>query len=192
MDDNIMVRIDKLYFKELLNTNMSNIILAFEDGLVILTSEFITNRGNNVLLRLCGLKEGFGHVNSNEHGHLTFPLDYGITRQDFLKCIHFLRTGILNDEAHIGAMSNVFNILGGFDEWDAFLKHKEDLHAKKNKQEAIKKEQRLHNPLTPEDNVLDLFVFEAHQTCWSHSGEWQTTAALDHSNTVFWWRKKKD
>ena len=171
---------------------MSNIILAFEDGLVILKPEFVTESGNNVLLRLCGLKEGFKHVNSNEHGHLTFPLDYGITRQDFLKCIHFLRTGILNDETHIDAMSDVFNILGGFDVWDAFIKHKETLHAKKNKKEAIKKEQRLHNPLTPEDNVLDLFVFEAHETYWAHSPEWQVTAPVDHSNTMFWWRKKKD
>ena len=169
-----------------------SLTLAFKSQppLVVATA-FALKRFPSVLKRLCGLGEGFAEPNRDSNGHLTFPVQFDISRDVFLKCIAFLRTGILNSEDHIVAMTDVFNTFAGCDEWDAFLQHRESGRVAESKAEATEREQRLQNPLSPADNHLGLFVFEAHQAIWQHSDELQVTSMCEGTTHTFWWRKRE-
>lgn len=168
-----------------------SLTIAFADQPpIILTTKFALKSFSSVLKRLCGLEEGFSEPNRDSDGHLTFPIQFGIPRNIFLKCIAFLRTGIIDSEDHIVAMSDVFNILGGCDEWDAFLQNRESQRLAKIRAEVEEREQRKQNPLTPDDNDLGLFIFEVHAEVWQHTDEWQVTGIHPTLNHVYWWRKR--
>ena len=168
-----------------------SITLAFKNQLpIVVTTKFALNRFNSVLKRFCGLEEGFSEPDRDSNGHLTFPIRFDISRDIFLRCIAFLRTGVLDSEDHIIAMSDVFNVFGGFEEWDAFLQHRESQRVAKIKAEVREREQREQNPLTPEDNILGLFVFEPHPYGFTHSGEWEATTIQNGAAHMYWWRKR--
>lgn len=51
-------------------------------------------------------------------------------------------------------------------------------------------EQKKRNPMTPQENMLGLFEFQAHPSVWSAPEGWETTMPVHDTPHIFWWRKR--
>ena len=167
--------------------NLQRLIIVYvlcSDGGIVAIDTSSLQYCPPVLARFLGITGGFKPPRVNKVGHLVFAADFQIPRINFLECITYLRSGYVRD---VMELMETFNILGGCDVLDEFYQ-KQVVDDDERVEEA--KKIRKENPLTPEENTLGLFQFEAHPTTWVHGSEWQVTAPLTDDTRVLWWRKR--
>jgi len=140
-----------------------------------------------VLGRFMGLGDGFAPPEVDELGRFTFVAKFGIIRDRFLDCLAFVRCGRVND---IHQLMDTFNVLGGCDALDKcyqnILKDSREEKARLREEQ----EQRKRNPMTPPENMLGLFEFQAHPTVWTVTEGWEATMSVAETPHIFWWRKR--
>lgn len=140
-----------------------------------------------VLGRFLGLGDGFAPPETDDLGRLTFAAKFGIIRDRFLDCLAFVRCGRVHD---IHQLMDTFNVLGGCDALDKC--YQSVLNDSQEEQARLKEEyeQRKRNPMTPQENMLGLFEFQAHPSVWTVPEGWETTMPVNETPHIFWWRKR--
>lgn len=161
------------------------VTLIFDDGkLASVNWHDIKNVCPPVLTRLLGRATGFRDPSVDDNGYLTFPISYGIGRRAFVDCITFLRCGMVTDFERV---SGIFNALGGcpeLDEWFCLdLQHQRHLEQER----LLARDEKRANPLTPEDDVDDLFHFKL-GPCTGVTNDWKPTT---HALATEWWYRKR-
>lgn len=161
-------------------------ILCSDGGCVSLDTKSLRNCPP-VLARFLGMVDGFAAPNVDEFDRLTFVDNYQIPRARFVECITFLQSG------HVRCLSELmetFNTLGGCAALDEFYENKLLEAAQKLSVNQSMRLLRLDNPLSPSENKLGLFRFEAHGHSWPHDDTWEVVGVLPQPAGLFWWRQK--
>ena len=157
-------------------------ILACEDG-DIYADEDIFLESTPVLARLTGHGE-FGEPRTDEMGRLTFPIEFGISRDQMVECISFLRCGHVKNW---DSLIRTFNILGGCEKLDeAYAKHTADLKARREHADELALMAHM-NPMCPSENGLGKFIFDARIPANLNDG-WLACKKIE-GTSYFWCRK---
>lgn len=131
---------------------------------------------------------------AREQGRLTFAKHLDISRSSFQACITFLKTGYVGS---IEVLVRTMDILGGSEKLDAYVAKKQAEKEAREAYEYFAKVDKLMsertNPMTPEADTNQLYIWRAAQTGWSqgmNSEDWsmtvQTGIAID-----YWWRMRR-
>lgn len=157
-------------------------ILACKDGNLYVDQEIFLD-STPVLARLTGHGE-FGEPVTDDMGRLTFPIQFGISRDHMIECISFIRCGYVKNW---NTLIHTFNILGGCEKLDiAYEKHK----ANKKRMRELQEERTMMaemNPMCPEENVLGKYVFDARIPANLDDG-WFACKQIE-GTSYFWCRK---
>ena len=164
--------------------------------LIDLNSKWLSNdRARMFKKYFLGIDSGFKSPNVNKNNELTLLEDNQITKSEFLLFITFMRCGpamfesIESSEEIMESLLMTTNQLGGCDELDNYINEIacKKISDKKKDKERIKLMK--HNPLCPEDNYHDEYIFKLTGLLNVPDGdEWQVTKPYTH---LVWIRKKK-
>ena len=167
---------------------MSNIVLVCcsDDLAVPVDIDSIKDTCPPVLARFLGIGGGFTDPPKDEQGRLTFAKTFGISQYQFALIMAFVISGHVQE---LDTLVRNFTILGGSDALYALAEKQQKKKEEKEQRLFLEAERARANPLCPEENVLGLFKFEAHQSNWPHSGEWECCSRVKDSNIDYWWRK---
>ena len=116
-------------------------------------------------------------------------LQINISRSNFQACIAFLKTGYVGS---IEVLIRTMDILGGSEKLDAYVAKKQIEREAREDYEMEKLMSNRTNPMTPEADIDNLYIWRAAQTAWSEglrSLDWSVTV---HSGIGldYWWRKR--
>ena len=164
-------------------------VLCYDELAVVVNLDDIRDVCPPVLARFFGMASGFAEPHKDEYGQLTFAKTYGITQKTFADAIAFLRTGRARFDDDI---LHAFTVLGGCDAFDEKVRAKNVLREQEAKYNRVMRDNKLHNPMTPEHDVRHQYTFEPHTGDWEHTKEWECCQQVPHSSSLFWWRKRKD
>jgi len=164
-------------------------VLCYDELPVVVNLDDIRDTCPPVLARFLGMVDGFAAPPKDEYGQLTFAKTYGITQKTFVDAMAFLRTGHARFDDDI---LRAFTVLGGCDAFDEKVRAKDALREQEAKYNRVMRDNKLHNPMTPEHDVRHMYRFEAHASDWPHTEEWECCQQVTHNNCVYWWRKRKD
>ena len=164
-------------------------VLCVDNLPVVVNLDDIRDACPPVLARFFGMVDGFAEPPKDEHGQLTFPKTYGIIQKTFADMIAFLRTGHVrfHDDT-----SHAFNVLGGCDAFDEKVRDKDALLKQEQEYHRAMRTRKLTNPMTKEDDVHDVYVFEPHPNDWEHTAEWECCKPVTTNHVLYWWRKRKE
>ena len=137
-----------------------------------------TFRNEPVLSRMLGEDEDFAEPERDELGRLLFLNKFGISREDFLECVVFLRSGHIQN---INTLFNTFTIFGGCEKLEAAYERIQAL-------QKMEKTKKLDNPVHPSEDYLHLYQFELHTHDWKHGKGWEVCGNFD--GILVWWRKR--
>ena len=179
------------------NMSRPEVILCANDKTTVIDIASIQNTCPPILSRFLGISNDsiasncFKETARDEQGRLTFAKHLDISRSSFQACITFIKTGYVSS---IEVLVRTMDILGGSERLDAYVAKKQ---AEKEAIEAHNFEKLLSkrtNPMTPEADTNQLYIWRAAQTGWSqgvNSEEWSMTV---HTDTAidYWWRRRRE
>ena len=179
------------------NMSRPEVILCANDRTAVIDIASIQNTCPPILSRFLGISNDsiasncFKEAARDEQGRLTFAKHLDISRSCFQACITFIKTGYVGS---IEVLVRTMDILGGSERLDVYVAKKQ---AEKEAIEAHELEKLLSertNPMTPEADMDQLYVWRAAQTGWSqgvNSEDWcmtvHTGIAID-----YWWRCRRE
>uniref|UniRef100_A0A6C0JHJ8 Uncharacterized protein n=1 Tax=viral metagenome TaxID=1070528 RepID=A0A6C0JHJ8_9ZZZZ len=178
------------------NMSRPEVILCANDNIAVIDMACIQTICPPILARFLGLSEDsisatcFKKAARDEQGRLTFAKHLDISRSSFQACITFIKTGYVGS---IEVLVRTMDILGGSEKLDAYVaKNQAEQEARKDYElEKLLSERK--NPMTPEADIDDLYIWRAAQTGWSQglsSEDWSITV---HTGICidYWWRKRR-
>ena len=168
---------------------MSNIVLVLcsDDLAVPVDLDSIPDTCPPVLARFLGTGlSQFSDPSKDEQGRLTFAKTFGISQYQFALIMAFVLSGHVQN---LDLLVRHFTILGGSDALYALAENEQKKKLENEQRLFLEAERARTNPLCPEENVLGLFKFEAHQSGWLHSGEWECCSRVKNIGLDYWWRK---
>ena len=140
-----------------------------------------------VLARFLGIGlSPFSDPQKDKQGRLTFAKTFGITQYQFANIVAFVLSGHVQS---LDVLVRSFTILGGSDALYALAEKEQKKKEEKEQRLFLEAERARTNPLCPEENVLGLFEFAAHQSSWLHDGEWECCSRVQGAALDYWWRK---
>jgi hypothetical protein len=175
---------------------MSEVVLCADDKLAVIDLARIRCVCPPILRRFLGLCDDdsmncFKKAARDENGYLTFAKQLDISCSHLQKCLVFLNTGYVDD---INVLSYTMDVLGGSEKLDAYMAKKQ---AERDALEALRVRKLLSartNPMKPETDWDNLYIWRAHQTSWHEgldSDDWSMTERTGMS-LDYWWRKRRD
>ena len=167
---------------------MTNIVLVLcsDDLAIPVDLDSIQDKCPPVLARFLGIGGGFAEPPKDEQGRLTFAKTFGISQYQFALIMAFVISGHVQE---LDTLVRNFTILGGSDALYALAEKAQEKKEEEERRLLLEAERARTNPLCPEENVLGLFKFEAHQGSWVHDGEWECCSTVKRSAVDYWWRK---
>jgi len=171
-------------------------ILCSNDKVVVLDTISISNCCPPILKRFLGLSGDtvgcFEEAARDEYGRLTFAKYLDITRTEFQACIAFIKTGYIGScVGSINTLIFAMDRMGGSEQLDAYIAKKQAEQEALEEYEMVKRMSEQTNPMTPEADIDQLFIWRAAQSVWAvrNPEDWSMTVhtgiALD-----YWWRKR--
>lgn len=165
-------------------------VICADDLEVFIEPETFNHACPPVLKRFLGLGEGFEAPRKDQMGRLTFLKSLGILRKDFVACISFLRCEHVED---INNLVYTLNILGGSEKLDVYCANLEKQKEEQEKKAVLLQTEIEKNPMTPEQDTKQLFIWRARFLTNELHDDWSVTTRIDNSNyNTFWYRKKKN
>ena len=162
-------------------------VLCVDNLPVVVDLDDIRDACPPVLARFFGMVDGlYAEPPKDELGRLTFAKTFGITQTVFADMIAFLRTG---KACHCDTW-HAFNVLGGCDAFDQYMLAQMRAQDALRERECDMRERKQRNPMKKEEDVYDMYKFEAHLGDWVHTEEWECCKPISGS-ARFWWRKRK-
>lgn len=167
---------------------MTNIVLVLcsDDLAIPVDLDSIQDKCPPVLARFLGMGGGFSEPPKDEQGRLTFAKTFGISQYQFALIMAFVISGHVQE---LDTLVRHFTILGGSDALYALAEKAQKKKEEEEQRLFLESERARTNPLCPEENVLGLFKFEAHQSSWQHDGEWECCSRIKNTSLDYWWRK---
>ena len=129
-----------------------------------------------------------GKPHRDEFGRLTFAKTFGITRNHFVACLAFLRSGHVT---YLDPLVETFTILGGCAELDAYVIQKQAAEDARQSLREAEEIQRRANPKCPEDDLDQHYIFRPHYVTWDPPGPGWTAIGPTENQSVFWWRCRR-
>jgi hypothetical protein len=179
------------------NMSRPEVVLCGHDGIAVIDLNAIQDICPPILGRFLGLSNdsmaafAFKAAARDEQGRLTFAKHLDISRSSFQACITFIKTGYVGS---IEALVRTMDILGGSERLDAYVAKKQAESEAREVHEFEKLLSERTNPMTPEADVDQLYIWRAAQTGWSqgvNSEDWSMTVhtgiAID-----YWWRLPRE
>lgn len=167
---------------------MTNIVLVLcsDDLAIPVDLDSIQDKCPPVLARFLGIGGGFAEPTKDEQGRLTFAKTFGITQYQFALIMAFVISGHVQN---LETLVRNFTIMGGSDALYAVVEKAQKRKEEEEQRQSVEAGRKRTNPLCPEDNVLGLFKFEAHQSGWRQNGEWECCSRVKDTSIDYWWRK---
>ena len=164
-------------------------VICADDLEVFIEPETFNHVCPPVLKRFLGLGEGFEAPRKDQTGRLTFLKSLGILRKDFVACISFLRCEHVED---INNLVYTLNILGGSEKLDVYCANLEKQKEEQEKKAVLLQTEIEQNPMTPEQDTSNLFIWRAILLPMEYIDDWSVTIRIENStHNAFWYRKKR-
>ena len=172
------------------------VILCAHDEIAVIDLHTIQDTCPPILSRFLGISDDsmapfiFKEA-TREQGRLTFAKRLNICRSSFQACITFLKTGYVGS---IEVLVRTMDILGGSERLDAYVAKKQAESEAREAHELDKLMSERTNPMTPEADIDDLYIWRAAQTGWSqgvNSEDWSMTVHTGLS-IDYWWRMRRE
>ena len=175
------------------NMSRPEVVLCANDRTAVIDLESIQNTCPPILSRFLGISSDsiasncFKEAARDEQGRLTFAKHLDISRSSFQACITFLKTGYVSS---IELLVCTMDILGGSERLDAYVAKKQAEKEAIQAHELEKLMSERTNPMTPEADIDQLYIWRAAQTGWSggvNSEDWSMTVHTG-KGIDYWWR----
>ena len=150
-------------------------IVCSDGGMMIAASEFEAWRnGNRAAPRYWEVAVGYNTEFSNQKNTLDLTaLGATVRLSQVVMLIRFLRTGLIN-EHNIRAAQYVAILCGGCDALDRYEIQLDEDNARKQKEEKEENRRLKENPMTPKEDVYQLFDWRTGvaqlSKAWGHEG----------------------
>lgn len=168
-------------------------IVCSDGGMVIAASEFEAWRNENrAAPRYWEVAAGYNTEFSNQKNTLDLTaLGATVRLSQVVMLIRFLRMGLIN-EYNIGATQHVATLFGGCDALDRYQIQLDEDNARKQKEEKEENRRLKENPMTPKEDVYQLFDWRAGvaqlSKAWGNEGfDITVTSVVPH----YYYRRKK-
>lgn len=163
-------------------------VVAADDMCAVFDPNELPDDCPGVLKRFLGLStcDGSGiwtAPSTDELGRLTFLKGFGISRDDFVACLSFMRSGYVQS---LSKLVRTFDILGGYARLDAYV---EGVQASVARREADELKRR-QNPHIRFDDVDELFEWRVASVLNPPPEEWDIISKAS-GETFWWWRRKR-
>ena len=178
------------------NMSRPEVILCAHDEIAVIDLHTIQDTCPPILSRFLGISDDsmapfiFKEA-TREQGRLTFAKQLDISRSSFQACITFLKTGYIGS---IEVLVRTMDILGGSEKLDAYVAKKQAEIEAREAHELEKLLSGRKNPMAPEADIDDLYIWRAGPTCLTPPGiptHWSMTVQTGTSIN-YWWRMRRE